>query len=588
MLKKLYKPISILCLLFTSLTSQAHGCKGMEACDLSFTLTPTFGTMCEDTTQTRIFTVQNNSPVTMPLKFIKVVNANGTSNPEASIGTAPLNNCGTSLAAGASCNIAVNVTPVNVESFNLLLQVGTGTTQGTLSTPITLSAIAGCNVAFDLPLPTFTDSCSSLTESQTFTITNNTPTPLPIGTISFLTLPGDTYHLNGTGGTVTVDPTSTCLTSPLGPHASCTVIVDVNNPIVTGNYGVVDRLLQVPINSVTLAAPINMTVDQAPCTFVFSNPLPLPVNMACNVTQVLTYIVKNNTTSTGNVASPTLNYISGLVGTASIDPSSTCLPSPDSLLPGDTCTVVVDLFEACSGSGTINEQLQVTTPNPATLLATAIDITVTAPPPPPPPPVDYLGGAANCAVLGSSTVTNTGPSVVTGDDICLSPGSAVTGFPPGTISGGTIEINTTTANTAQTDLGIAITNLLALPCNTNLTGTDLGTLAPLTAGVYCFNTSAQLTGTVTLTGSSTDVFVFQIGSTLTTATSSQVVLVGVNPANVYWVEGTSATIGVSSQFQGNILAKASVTMNTSASLLNGRALANTGAVTLDSNLLTAP
>ncbi len=137
---------------------------------------------------------------------------------------------------------------------------------------------------------------------------------------------------------------------------------------------------------------------------------------------------------------------------------------------------------------------------------------------------------------------------------------------------------------AQTDANSAYNDLDGQPCNVDLTGTDLGGMT-LTPGVYCFDTSAQLTGALVLDalGNPNAVWVFQTGSTLTTASSSSVdVINGGQAVNVFWQIGSSATLGTGTQFKGNILADASITLNTSASLI-GRALALNGAVTLDTN-----
>jgi hypothetical protein len=189
-----------------------------------------------------------------------------------------------------------------------------------------------------------------------------------------------------------------------------------------------------------------------------------------------------------------------------------------------------------------------------------------------------LGTAANFAVLGGSTVTNTGPSLVVGN-LGVSPGSAVTGFPPGIVTGGAIHAADGVALQAQTDLTTAYNFLAAQPCGTDLTGQDLGLLS-LSPGVYCFSSSAQLTGTLTLNGAGT--YIFQIGSTLTTASSSSVTLNGASACNVWWQVGSSATLGTTSSLPGNILALTSITLTTNASL-SGRALARNGAVTLDTN-----
>ena len=196
-----------------------------------------------------------------------------------------------------------------------------------------------------------------------------------------------------------------------------------------------------------------------------------------------------------------------------------------------------------------------------------------------------LGSAQSFAVLGASTVTNTGPTIITGD-LGVYPGTAITGFfevdgGPGIVNG-TIHAGDAVAAQAQIDAALAYAALVLAPCTTNLSGQDLGglTLAP---GVYCFDTSAQLTGTLNLVGGGP--WIFQIGSTLTTASNSSVLVNGhndCNGANVFWQVTSSATIGTGTQFVGNILALASITLNTFANV-SGSALALTGAVTMDTN-----
>ena len=198
-----------------------------------------------------------------------------------------------------------------------------------------------------------------------------------------------------------------------------------------------------------------------------------------------------------------------------------------------------------------------------------------------------LGSAQSFAVLGASAVTNTGPTVITGD-LGASPGTSVTGFPPGTVTGGAVHAGDAPASAAQAAAHTAYAALVAEHCGTNLTGKTLGSspgAVTLSPGVYCFDSSAQLTGTLTLNGSG--VYVFQIKSTLTTASKSSVVLAkGAAAENVFWQVGSSATLGTNTTFQGSILANISGTITTGATV-TGRVFALTGAVTLSGNRIRA-
>ena len=198
-----------------------------------------------------------------------------------------------------------------------------------------------------------------------------------------------------------------------------------------------------------------------------------------------------------------------------------------------------------------------------------------------------LGTAVNFAVLAGQTITNTGPTVITGN-LGLSPGTAssVTGFPPGSVTG-VQHAADGVALQAQNDLITGYNDAAkATPLTSNLTGQDLGG-KNLTPGVYKFNSSAQLTGPLTLSGKG--VFVFQINSTLTTASGSSVLVRnGAQACAVYWQVGSSATLGTTTQFQGNLMALESITMNTGANILTGRALARNAALTLDTNRITPP
>ncbi|MEO8687467.1 MAG: ice-binding family protein [Solirubrobacteraceae bacterium] len=202
-----------------------------------------------------------------------------------------------------------------------------------------------------------------------------------------------------------------------------------------------------------------------------------------------------------------------------------------------------------------------------------------------PPPVG-LGTADRFAVLAGSTVTNTGPSTINGD-LGLSPGTAVTGFPPGTVNGTTQAANPV-ALEAKADLTTAYDDAVGRTPPTPAPA-DLGGLK-LTPGVYRSGSSLALTGDLELDaeGDPNAVFVFQAGSTLISASASRVKLAGgAQACNVFWQVGSSATLGTTTDFAGNILALTSITMNDGVTL-NGRALARNGAVTLINDTITAP
>jgi len=194
-----------------------------------------------------------------------------------------------------------------------------------------------------------------------------------------------------------------------------------------------------------------------------------------------------------------------------------------------------------------------------------------------------MGTAANFAVLAGSAITNTGPTVISGG-LGLSPGTAVTGFPPGVASAQ--HKTDAVALGAKNALVTAYNDLASWRTTRSLTGQDLGGKT-LTPGVYTFSSSAQLTGTLTLSGNG--IFIFRTGSTLTTASNSHVLVTnGANGCGVYWKVGSSATLGSGTQFKGTIIALTSITMVTGATILPGRALARNGAVTLDSNRISMP
>jgi Ice-binding-like/Bacterial Ig-like domain (group 3) len=218
------------------------------------------------------------------------------------------------------------------------------------------------------------------------------------------------------------------------------------------------------------------------------------------------------------------------------------------------------------------------------LLTTALGLPAASAATPPPVP---LGTAANFAVLAGSTVTNTGSTVINGD-LGLSPGTAVTGFPPGQVNG-TVHAADAAALAAKSDLDAAYNDAAARPTTATIP-VELGGTTE-TPGVYASPAGTfGITGTLTLDaqGDPNAVFIFKAASTLITASASTVNLInGAQAANVFWVVGSSATLGTYSIFRGNILALASITVTTGVTV-DGRVLARTAAVTLDTDTITRP
>jgi Ice-binding-like len=200
----------------------------------------------------------------------------------------------------------------------------------------------------------------------------------------------------------------------------------------------------------------------------------------------------------------------------------------------------------------------------------------------------YLGSAAPFAVLGGSTVTSTGPSVINGN-LGVWPGTAYVAGTPAAKVNGTTHAGDIVAQHAQASLTIAYKDAAGRTTAPIKVAGDLGgqTLAP---GLYKSTSTLAVTGDLALDaqGDPNAVFIFQIKSGLTVATGGRVVLMGgAKASNVFWQVGSSATLGTGSSFKGTVMAYASITMATSAKL-EGRALAQHAAVTLDTNAVTNP
>ncbi|VVJ21795.1 Uncharacterised protein [Amycolatopsis camponoti] len=197
-----------------------------------------------------------------------------------------------------------------------------------------------------------------------------------------------------------------------------------------------------------------------------------------------------------------------------------------------------------------------------------------------------LGTAGSYSVLGGQAVTNTGPSTLAGD-LGVSPGTAITGFPPGTAAGAT-HAGDAVSGQAQSDLVVAYDDAAGRAPTANVAGDLVG--QTLVGGVYKSTGPLALSGTLTLDGQGTSgtVWIFQVASTLITASSSRVALInGAQACNVFWQVGSSATLGTNSDFVGTIMALTSITVTTGTTVA-GRALARNGQVSLDDNTFTTP
>jgi hypothetical protein len=221
------------------------------------------------------------------------------------------------------------------------------------------------------------------------------------------------------------------------------------------------------------------------------------------------------------------------------------------------------------------------------LVTTAVAVTIAASVSAGAATVVGLGTAGSFGVLAGTTVTNTGTTVVNGD-LGVSPGTAVTGFPPGIVHGIIHKADGVAAG-AQSALVTAYNNAAGQSPSGSV-GHFIGAGQTLGPGVYNASSSLDVGGSLTLDaqGDPDAVFIFQVGSTLVTDSSSSVVLTdGAQACNVFWQVGSSATLGTDSAFQGSILALQSISV-TVGDTIQGRALARNGAVTLDDDVITVP
>jgi hypothetical protein len=330
------------------------------------------------------------------------------------------------------------------------------------------------------------------------------------------------------------------------------------------------------------------------CDASFINP-PVFGDLCQNATEIGTYTLRNNTP-----AAFIINYIRIQNNDGLPDEAASPIPAlinncGSSLASGATCNISVELMPLAAGVfnrvlqvGINTRQVEIDAP---AITATSGNCTTPGPipgggftPTIPGTPLSLF----RSSILAYSEVTNTGPTKVNGD-LDLTPGSSVTGFPPGTIINGTINIDNMAATTTKTQAQAYFTSLNSLPCNfTYGAGTDLTTLSPMSCTgtvVRCFTSTALMTGPVVLNGVAGDSCVFRIASALTVSNNAVMTTAGgIFNDNISWAIGSSATLGTNSTLYGIIDAFASITIKTSATL-KGRAWALNGAVTLDTNMV---
>lgn len=322
------------------------------------------------------------------------------------------------------------------------------------------------------------------------------------------------------------------------------------------------------------------------CDFTFS----VIPTFSCLVSppQTGSYTVKNNSPVTMTITYIKIQNNDGKANSdVTITNAGTCVAG-GTIAAGGTCTVVVSL----NAAGPFNRILQVgVNSRQGELDSPIITPTTGCATPSPTNSPCALGTTSTFGTLAGSTITNTGPTIINGD-LGLSPGTSVTGFPPGTVNGAT-HITDATAATAQTDLTTLYSCLAAETCTNTIGTADQAGVTLTSSGVgavnvYCSASSILNSGVLTLSGDATSVFIFQAGSSLTFGSGATVVLTGgATAANVFWQVGSSATLGTTSAFQGTIAALQSVTMNNGATMV-GRALARNAAVTFDTNSVTLP
>jgi hypothetical protein len=444
--------------------------------------------------------------------------------------------------AKASNGSVLNVTPTwsVVAGGGTITQTGlftAGTTAGTFTNTVSVTCSGITSTA------TVIVTAGAL---ATITVTPN-PATLTPGAVQTFTAVGK----DAAGNVVAITPAWSVVAGG-GSIVAGTGVFTAGGP--TGTF-----TNTVKATSGTISGTATVIVNTGSLVTITVSPNPATVQV--NTTQQFTAVGRD---AGGNVVAITPVW-TVTNGGGSIDPST-------------------GLFTAGGTTGTFSNTVRATS---GAVFGTATVIVTLNPPPGPPAPIVNLGAAAPNGIMAGTAVTCITGGIVNAD-ISISPGNTLTGFGP-CVATGVLHLADAVAAQAQIDLTNAYNTLMGLPCPpANAIVADLGgTTKP--AGVYCTATGIGVTGVLTLDGGGDPnaVFVFQAGSSLTTA--GDVVLINSAQAkNVYWVVGSSATIGTASQWQGNVIALTSITLVDNATL-TGRALARNGAVTLGTNnVITLP
>ena len=319
--------------------------------------------------------------------------------------------------------------------------------------------------------------------------------------------------------------------------------------------------------------PIGGTPDNTPPTVVSTNPINGTTGMALiNVTFSEPMAGTSIDQASFTVTGPGVTVVPGVVSYDAVNDRASFVPSSN-LAPSTafTATITTSVEDTAGNAMTSNYIWHFTSAAAATVQVPVV-----------------LASSSDYVVLAGAAITNTGATNITGD-LGVSPGTSVTGFPPGIIVG-TKHVADPSSVQAKLDLTTAYNSSAGRTLGPVTVAGNLGGMT-LPPGLYKSTSGLEISsGDLTLDakGNADAIWIFQIASTLTTSPGRKVVLSGgAKATNVYWQVGTSATLGTTSVFKGTIMADQSITMNTGASL-EGRAFARIGAITMNGNTVVKP